>query len=99
MLIQAKNNKNFKYQGDKPLFGCMDPFHVGLFSEDDRSLSVIRMAFTLGSDQPGVTFPAVKGDVDTFTAYDIWCAGLLPDTFRDIGSDLEWHKLPFLRSL
>ena len=102
ILIQVKNDKNFKYKVDKPLIDCMDPFRVGLFSEDDRPLPVIRMVFALGSDKTGVVFPAVEDarrDVDAFTGYDIWCAGLSMDTFRDIGSDLEWYKSLLLRTV
>jgi hypothetical protein len=101
ILIQVKNNKYFKDQIDKPLFDCMDPFRIGLFSGEDRPLPVVRMVFALGSDKPGVVFPAVevsKRDVDAFTGYDIWCAGLSSDTFRDIGSDMEWYKSVFLRT-
>ncbi|KAF8264913.1 hypothetical protein EI94DRAFT_409046 [Lactarius quietus] len=99
ILIQVKNDKNFKYQVDKTLFECMDPFRVGLFSEGDRPLPVIRMVFALGSDKRGVVFPAVEDEIDTFTAYDIWCAGLSPHTFRDTAIDLEWYRSLFLRSL
>ena len=102
ILIQIKYGKRFGLQVDKHSFDCMDPFRVGLFSEDDRPLPVIRMVFALGSDKVGVVFPTVeegKRDVDRFTAYDIWCAGLSPDVFRDIGSDLESYKSLFLRSL
>jgi hypothetical protein len=101
ILIQVKNNKNFKYDVDKPLFDCMDPFRVGLFSKDDRPLPIIRMVFALGSDQPGVVFPSLEDrkGVDAFTSYDIWCAGLSPDTFRDIASDLQCYTSLFLRSL
>jgi hypothetical protein len=102
ILIQVKNDKSFKCQVDKLLFDCMDPFRVGLFSEDDRPLPVIRMVFALGSDKAGVVFPTAeegKRDVDSFTAFDIWCAGLSPDTFRVIWSDLKWYKTLFHLSL
>jgi hypothetical protein len=102
ILIQVKSDESFKCQVDKHLLGCMDPTRIGFFSEDNRPLPVIRMVFALGSDKAGVVFPTVEEgerDVDAFTAYDIWCAGLSPDTFRDIGTDLEWYKTLFQRSL
>jgi hypothetical protein len=102
ILIQVKNDNSFKCRVDKPLFDCVNPFRIGLFSEDDRPLPVIRMVFALGSDKAGVVFPTVeegKLNIDAFTAYDIWCAGLSADTFRDIGSDLKWYKTLFQRSI
>jgi hypothetical protein len=102
ILIQVKNDKSFKCRVDKLLFDCMNPFRIGLFSEDDRPLPVIRMVFALGSDKAGVVFPTVeegKLNIDAFTVYDIWCAGLSADTFRDIGSDLKWYQTLSQRSL
>jgi hypothetical protein len=34
-----------------------------------------------------------------FTSFDIWCAGLSPDTFKDIGGDLAAYKVLLDRSL
>ena len=99
ILIQVKNHKSFKCEVDKLLFDCMDPFRDGLFSEYDRPLPVIRMVFALGSENPGVVFPEDRRHNDAFTAYDIWCAGLSSDTFRDIGSDLRWYEALILRSM
>jgi hypothetical protein len=104
ILIQVKNDRSFKHTIEKTLFDGMDPFLVGLFSEDDGSkpLPVIRMVFALASDKCGVTFPAVpnsRDHDDKFTAYDVWCAGLSPETFRDIDGDLVWYQSLLLQSL
>jgi hypothetical protein len=101
ILIQVKNNKDFGPKVDKTLFDGMNPFRVGLFSEGDEPLlPVIRLVFALASDKASVTFPTVaerKHHPDKFTAYDIWCAGLSPDTFRNIGEDSKWYKLLLAR--
>jgi hypothetical protein len=34
-----------------------------------------------------------------FTSFDIWCAGLSPDTFKDIGGDLAAYKVLLDRSV
>jgi hypothetical protein len=34
-----------------------------------------------------------------FTSFDIWCAGLSADTFKDIGGDLAAYKVLLDRSL
>ena len=78
----------------------MDPFRVGLFSEGQRPLPVNRLVLALGSDKAGVVFPAASVvDSDGFTAYNIWCAGLSLDTFRDIDNDVECYKSLFLQPL
>ena len=35
----------------------------------------------------------------TFTSFNIWCVGLSPDMFKDIGGDLAAYKLLLDRSL
>ncbi|KAI0255536.1 hypothetical protein BJV78DRAFT_1176571 [Lactifluus subvellereus] len=102
ILIQVKNDKAFQHQIDKMLFDGMDPFRIGLFSNGDFPLPVIRMVFALASNQPGVLFPAVperRNHVGRFTAYDIWCPGLSPETFKDIGGDLTSYQTLLQRSL
>jgi hypothetical protein len=34
-----------------------------------------------------------------FTAYDVWCVGLSPETFKDIGDDLTSYHALLQRSL
>ncbi|KAI0248394.1 hypothetical protein BJV78DRAFT_1354923 [Lactifluus subvellereus] len=102
ILIQVKNDKAFQDRIDKTLFDGMDPFRIGLFSDGDFPLPVIRMVFALASHQPGVLFPAVperRNHDGRFTAYDIWCAGLSPETFKDIGGDLTSYQALLQRSL
>jgi hypothetical protein len=38
-------------------------------------------------------------DQGDFTSFDIWCAGLSPNTFKDIGGDLDAYKVLLDRSL
>ena len=67
----------------------MNPFRVGLFSGDQLPRPVIRVVFALASGKAGVLFPTTDRHTaaDSFTAFDIWCAGLSPDTFRCISDD------------
>lgn len=73
-------------------FDEMDPFRVGLFS-------------ALRSGKAGISFPTPLGQHDdhaanSFAAFDIWCAGLSPDTFKHIGDDdLAPYRLLLERSL
>jgi hypothetical protein len=102
ILIQVKNDKAFQHHIDKALFDTMDPFRVGLFSDGDSPLPVIRMVFALASNQCSVFFPAVperRSHHGRLTAYDVWCAGLSPETFRDIGDDLTSYHALLQRSL
>ena len=102
ILIQVKNDKAFRHVIKKTLFDAMDPFDVGLFSDGDTPLPVIRMVFALAAEQPGVSFPDIpeRGNhTERFTAYDVWCAGLSPETFKDIGDDLSSYQALLHRSL
>jgi len=106
ILIQVNVHEHFLYPIDQTLFDLMDPFDV--FSDPPTAAAppppppVIRMVFALGSDEPGVFFgtdPAHghgHGDGNGFTSYDIWCAGLSQNTFRDIdagGALSSYQKL------
>ncbi|KAI0248421.1 hypothetical protein BJV78DRAFT_1236581 [Lactifluus subvellereus] len=87
ILIQVKNDKTFQHEIDKTLFDGMDPFRIGRFSDGDFPLPVIRMVFALGSDQPGVLFPAVLGRRNhdgRFTAYDLLQRSLQPHDVYDL---------------
>jgi hypothetical protein len=106
ILIQVKNDKSFQHNITKALFDLMDPFDVGLFSRGDtvtsERLPVIRMVFALAAEQPGVSFrdiPERRNHSEAFTAYDVWCAGLSPETFKDIGDDLTSYQALLQRSL
>jgi len=90
ILIQVKSDKHHPEDHSRNAFEHMNPFDVGLFSEEDAPLPVIRMVFALGSDASGVTFPAAQEKSDlagSFTSYDVWLAGLSPGTFACIGDD------------
>jgi hypothetical protein len=99
IIIQVKNEILDTYYAkchSKTPFERMNPFDVGLFSEEDTPLPVIRMVFALESDQSGVTFPAAQEKSDlagSFTSYDVWLAGLSPGTFACIdGDDLSAYR-------
>ncbi|EPQ56924.1 hypothetical protein GLOTRDRAFT_137401 [Gloeophyllum trabeum ATCC 11539] len=94
VLITVKNDHAFGTEVWEHHFACMDPFDFELFSEDEAPLPVIRMAFCLGSRRSGITIVAPSPENDgspeppsQYTAYDIWCAGLSPETFPAIEKD------------
>jgi hypothetical protein len=113
IYIQVKNAKGDTLKTRDALFDAMDPFVLGLHSDSDNPLPIIRLVFALGSSQAGISFPSLRrtmttdddvsmtsdDDVPTtpdgdseFTSFDIWCAGLSTDTFRQIGDDLESYR-------
>ena len=81
----------------------MDPFWVGLFNKGSSTKPVIRMVFALASDsdRAGVLFPSRpkrgRSHVGKFTAFDIWCAGLM--SFKSIGGDFDAYTKLLDRSL
>ncbi|KAI0248401.1 hypothetical protein BJV78DRAFT_1363568 [Lactifluus subvellereus] len=89
ILIQVKNAECFGCDVDETSFDEMDPFRVGLFSDDQLPRPVIRVVFALASGKAGVLLPRYDDHhaADSFTVFDIWCAGLSPDTFKCIGDD------------
>jgi len=91
ILIQVKNAKNYGLEPKEGLFNAMDPCGLGLLS--DHPLPIIRMVFALASPRAGVTFPSRPSREPhhpaAFTSFDIWCAGLSTETFRQIGDDLD----------
>ena len=101
IMIQVKNTKDYGLEVKNELFDAMDPCGLGLLSDNPRP--IIRMVFALGSPAAGVRFPSrysheahYSGD---FTSFDIWCAGLSTETFRQIGDDLDsYRKLWIVRS-
>ena len=98
ILIQVKNAKRYGTSIDKTLFDAMEPVPVGLFDKGSPKRPIIRMMFALASGKGGVSFPptherySTRHGGDRFTTFDIWCAGLSKDTFRDIGEDLIPYK-------
>jgi hypothetical protein len=93
VLIQVKNDKAFQHRIENTAFNLMDPFDIGLVSDGDIPLPIIRMVFALASEKPGVFFPPSRGPGE-FTAFDVWCAGLSSETFKGIGDDLtSYHAL------
>jgi len=101
ILIQVKNDERYRKDVSGDLFEHMDPFDVGLFSNGDEPLPVIRMVFALGSDKCGITFPSQEkcGLGGRFTSYDVWCAGLSPSTFACIGEDESSYQAVLKRSI
>ncbi len=105
IIIQVKNAKRHGNNIDKTIFDGMDPFKVGLFNpESQKQKPVIRMVFALASPTPSILFPSRRTYTGTrsdgagdFTAWDIWCAGLL--SFKNIGDDLTSYERLLERSM
>ena len=94
ILIQVKNSPSYKsVKSVRRLFRAMHPFSLGLFDRNDGRLRpVIRMVFTLSSQTPQVSLicpPQRPTQRRTFTAYDMWCAGLAPASFRVVRASEE----------
>jgi len=96
ILIQVKNDLSFTHVPRIALFTMMDPLEAGLFSKDNALASdlppVLRIVFAMASKEPTVTAPSVlecqsprnsksKHSKPTFTAFDLWIAGVSPKSF------------------
>ncbi|KAM6489485.1 hypothetical protein JOM56_015042 [Amanita muscaria] len=104
ILIQVKNDKTFGLNITKRLLDGLDPFYVRLFTKGQSPRPVIRVVFALASDKDGVNFPQRRSDSrhhpDNFTAFDVWCAGLSSNTFKQIDDqDLDAYRVLLERSL
>ncbi|KAH9977426.1 hypothetical protein BJV74DRAFT_156499 [Russula compacta] len=103
ILVQVKNDEKFMLNIDKELLDNMDPIKLGLFPSKVDSKPVIRIVFALASTDVGANFPKQRGREhhyeDTFTAFDVWCAGLSKDTFKHIDDDLTSYQFLLERSL
>ncbi|KAI0291191.1 hypothetical protein B0F90DRAFT_1824119 [Multifurca ochricompacta] len=110
ILIQVTNDSIFQDSVRRDRFDFMGLYHVGLISKEDSPLPVIRMFLALSStdsaihvvpqDKPNPYFPQDFEDNDEvpLTAYDIWCAGLSPETFPGIGEDISAYEDLLARS-
>ncbi|KAF8495544.1 hypothetical protein F5888DRAFT_1711816 [Russula emetica] len=100
IVIQVKNATNFGLDVKNKLFNAMDPCRLGLLSDNPQP--IIRMVFALASPEAGIRFPPRRVREtrysDEFTSYDIWCAGLSTETFRQIGEDLDSYRKSLDRS-
>jgi len=101
IVIQVKNATRYKEKISGNLFNHMDPFDIGLLSSEDDPLPVVRLVFALASNDPGVTVAPhpSRHSGHGFTAYDIWCAGMSPETFGCIGMDRSSYIHLLERSL
>ncbi|TFY74196.1 hypothetical protein EWM64_g9816 [Hericium alpestre] len=84
ILIQVKNDKSYTANVTHSLFTAMNPRRTGVFAQGAKVLHIIRIVFALAAKDPGVTAVQKSQRVakpDTYTAYDIWCAGCTHTTF------------------
>ncbi|TFK53301.1 hypothetical protein OE88DRAFT_1724200 [Heliocybe sulcata] len=87
ILVQVTNVPSFTNKMRGTLLNLINPSLAGLFSRGASPLPVIRMVFSLGSPRPAVMTvgPRARGPRPKgYTAYDIWCAGVSPETFAVI---------------
>ncbi|KAI0757935.1 hypothetical protein C8Q74DRAFT_1389855, partial [Fomes fomentarius] len=93
ILVQVKNSRTFADKIKPKVFAAMDPFDCDVF--DSQPLPIIRMVFALASKQsvvkvrPAPTRKSGRAPSATFTAYDIWCAGVTVQTFGVIQNQVE----------
>lgn len=95
IFVQVKNDGRRTDSVDSSFFTVMDPFKIGLFSEDDAKDAaavppVLRIVLALPSEKSSVGAPdppipggspAAETPVGKFTAYDIWIAGVSEKSF------------------
>ncbi len=106
IFVQVKNDEKFNTM-DKSLFDGLNPTKLGLFPPHlDPKVEprpVIRIVFALAARDAGVDFPKARErehhHPDPFTAFDVWCAGLSPATFKHIDVDLVSYINLLERSL
>ena len=113
ILIRVKNAVRFKKNIQETLFDTMSPFDLGMFPEEGSPTTmtvtpkpVNRLVLALASPEAGVVFreqpECAKSRPDTsFTAFDIWLAGLSTATYGKIGdaSDSDAYRALLDRSL
>ncbi|KAG6848466.1 hypothetical protein H0H93_016753 [Arthromyces matolae] len=94
ILIQDKNDANYKLAYRGYLYDIMHPHVLGIFEDDKDHCTVIRMVLALASPESGayvipppIERPLREPPTQKFTAYDIWCAGVTKETFPLIGDD------------
>ena len=103
-LIQSKNDRSFQAEPDTSLFDSIRPHNIGFFDRGEtNTVPIIRMVFALASSTSSVTTinpPQRKQpprtstqNVESFTAFDIWCAKASHDTFESIKDDDVFQKL------
>jgi hypothetical protein len=101
ILVQVKNAEKYQSNIDKTLFDGMAPINLGLFPDNVVPKPVIRIVFALAAVEAGVHFPEARKRAhhhhDSFTAFDVWCAGL--EAFNGIEGDLQSYKHLLERSL
>jgi hypothetical protein len=103
ILVQVKNSTKYQSNIDKTLFDNMTPMRLGLFPDNVVPKPVIRIVFALAAVTAGVHFPKARQrdphHDKEFTAFDVWCAGLGEDVFRNTEGDLRSFQRLLDRSL
>jgi hypothetical protein len=103
ILVQVKNSETYQSNIDKTLFDNLNPIKLGLFPDKVDPKPVIRIVFALAAVDAGVDFPEARQrdhhHDDSFTAFDVWCAGLGEKAFKHIDGDLRSYQLLLERSL
>jgi hypothetical protein len=103
ILVQVKNDGEFTLNIKKTLFDGMNPTKLRLFPNGVDPKPVIRIVFALASRRAGVNFPKVRQrrrhHFDSFTAFDVWIAGLSTAAFKHLDEDVESYRIMLERSL
>ncbi len=103
ILVQVKNAEEYQQDFKKTLFDPIDPIKLGLFPSKVDPKPVIRMVLALASRVDGVAFPDARQREhdygDSFTAFDVWCAGLSNESFKHVDDDEAWYRILLERSL
>ncbi|KAH9051699.1 hypothetical protein EDB87DRAFT_1582246 [Lactarius vividus] len=107
ILVQVKKNDTSSDEAQAKIFWKMDPFDCGLVTRPDFyfSIPIIRIIFTLGGKESGVTRKTYTSPSDgalstdtggrpRFTSYDFWCSRIYPNIFQAVEEAPErWRAL------
>ncbi|KAI0259412.1 hypothetical protein BC834DRAFT_906310 [Gloeopeniophorella convolvens] len=104
IFIQVKNDHTFGPTTDYTLLHAIDPFTIEVYKGEETPLPCIRMVFALASKASAVHIvkPAdrtTSRSSKRFTAYDMWFAGIWPETFPIVGNEREEYQVILQRSM
>lgn len=101
IFAQIRNRKNYSTPTSRP-FDAMDPWDVGTLVSGDTPLPMIRIVFSMNSDNPSVevmTRPEPRKNPPRaaktapapreFTTYDIWLGGVSKETLCEVTDESQ----------
>ena len=85
LLWQSKNDAAFTATPQPSVFEAMDVYKLKILKEGDAAVPLIKIVFALAARTPCLTVVRHPPSVDyNAVVYEIWCAGISPDTFNAV---------------